>query len=74
MKLENEYLPNFRSDYNPSEEELKSHSESGSYTILPSPVLDPIVSNNIVWQEGDYTEPPLNTEKLDIKASAPKKE
>lgn len=54
------YLPHERSWYEPSEESLISRSPEGEDTILPSPVEDPIVVNNISYMEFDYTENPLS--------------
>lgn len=55
------YLPKSRTDYSPSKEDLQSKSKIGdTYTTLPNPTEDPIVCNNIAWQEFDYTEDPLD--------------
>lgn len=52
------YPPKMRDILRPSKEELKSYSEeAGTYTILPDPVEDPIVANNISTSEFDYISP-----------------
>lgn len=50
------YLPKARTGYNPTDEELRSFSPKGDSTLTPNPVTDPVVVNNIAWQEFDYTE------------------
>ena len=47
------YLPHLRSWYEPSKESLISKSPEGIDTILPNPVEDPIVANNISYMEFD---------------------
>lgn len=56
MTKNNPYLPNERSWYEAPEEKLISKSPEGIDTILPDPVDDPIVVNNIAYMEFDYTE------------------
>lgn len=53
MNSKKPYLPKVRCDYHPVS--LNSTSPNGLPTII-SPVTDPVVCNNIAWQEGDYTE------------------
>ena len=53
------YLPHLRSWYEPSKESLISKSPEGIDTILPNPVEDPIVANNISYMEFDYTNSPM---------------
>ena len=50
------YLPKNRTFYPATKGNLKSYAPNGNYTILPNPAEDPIVVNNIAWQEFDYTE------------------
>ena len=50
------YLPKNRTFYPKTRGDLKSFAPDGNYTILPNPAEDPIVVNNIAWQEFDYTE------------------
>lgn len=50
------YLPKNRTFYPNKKGNLKSFAPNGDYTILPNPAEDPIVCNNIAWQEFDYTE------------------
>lgn len=50
------YLPNERGYFDQEPQTIKSYSETDS-TVLPDPVSDPIVSNNIAWLEFDYTSP-----------------
>lgn len=50
------YLPKERDFLIPSASELKSCSLEGSCIQLPDPTQDPIVCNNIVCAEFDYTE------------------
>lgn len=50
------YLPNERGYFDQEPQIIKSYSEKDC-TILPDPVTDPIVSNNIAWLEFDYTSP-----------------
>lgn len=49
------YLPKLRSYYDPNNE-LKGPFEDGSSSFCENPDENPIVANNIAWQEGDYTE------------------
>ncbi|GFZ34018.1 hypothetical protein CSC2_45440 [Clostridium zeae] len=54
------YLPNDRDWYSPDEHDLISLSKTGkTYTTLPNPKTDPIVSNNISNVEFDYTDQSL---------------
>ncbi|WP_050606520.1 hypothetical protein [Clostridium niameyense] len=48
------YLPNERGYLEQQPKTVKSYSKKDS-VILPDPVTDPIVCNNIAWQEFDYT-------------------
>ncbi|MHC1684127.1 MAG: hypothetical protein AB6733_14425 [Clostridiaceae bacterium] len=50
------YLPNERGYFNQEPSVIRSYSENDSI-ILPDPVSDPIVVNNIAWMEFDYTSP-----------------
>ena len=50
------YLPKLRTGYNLPDEELRSYSPKGDSTFIPNPATDPIVVNNIAWQEFNYTE------------------
>ena len=50
------YLPKARTGYNPTDDELRSFSPKGYSTLIPNPVTDPIVANNIACQEFNYTE------------------
>lgn len=50
------YLPHERGYLEEEPKKIKSYSSSGKdYTELPDPVRDPIVSNNISYNEFDYT-------------------
>ena len=59
------YLPRERSWYKPDREALISRSPEGIDSILPNPVEDPIVSNNISYMEFDYTEDPYFSSVID---------
>ncbi|MBE6048495.1 MAG: hypothetical protein E7213_08885 [Clostridium sp.] len=50
------YLPKVRTSYHPNQHEIRSFAPDGSSTPLPNPAVDPIVVNNISWQEFDYTD------------------
>ena len=50
------YLPRVRTCYHPKQNELRSFAPDGSSTPLANPAVDPIVVNNIAWQEFDYTQ------------------
>jgi hypothetical protein len=50
------YLPKIRTGYILKDEKLRSFSPKGDSTFIPNPATDPIVVNNIAWQEFDYTE------------------
>lgn len=56
MSKEKPYPPKMRTDYDKSGKKLQSFSPSGDSTFIPNPSTDPIVVNNIAWQEFDYTE------------------
>ena len=56
MNKKKPYLPKVRTDYYPTENEIKSYSPNGESTPLPNPAVDPIVVNNIASQEFDYTD------------------
>ena len=54
------YLPHERDQMEQEPKTIKSYSQTeGDYTELPDPVRDPIVSNNIAYQEFDYTDQTL---------------
>ena len=55
-KKNKDYLPDVRSSYTPNPETLISKSIDGFDTILPNPVIDDIVVNNIATTEFDYTD------------------
>jgi hypothetical protein len=57
-----DYLPNNRDFYKPEKQELRSYSPNGDYIKLPDPTEDPIVCNNISYQEFDYTDQSLYKE------------
>lgn len=50
----NIYGPKERGFFDEKAKTIKAYSEK-DYTLLPDPVRDPIVTNNIVDQEFDYT-------------------
>ena len=52
----NPYLPKIRIDTILKDEQIRSFSPKGDSTFIPNPATDPIVVNNIAWQESDYTE------------------
>ena len=56
MTKKKPYLPKVRTDYHPTQNEIKSYSPNGESTPLPNPAVDPIVVNNIASQEFDYTD------------------
>lgn len=56
MTEQKPYLPKIRTGYNLKDEKLRSFSPKGDSTFIPNPATDPIVVNNIAWQEFDYTE------------------
>ena len=49
------YPPNERGFMDEKPKKIKAHSAK-DYTLLPDPVTDPIVSNNIANVEFDYTQ------------------
>lgn len=51
-----DYPPNDRTFLKPSPSDLESHSESGPISKLPDNTKDPIVCNNIAFNEFNYTE------------------
>lgn len=53
---EHAYLPNERDDYHLPDEDLISTAPNGDITMIPNPVTDDIVVNNIAWQEFNYTD------------------
>ncbi len=61
-----DYLPRVRSWYKPDKDDLTSEAPDGSYTKLPNPLRDDIVSNNIACNEFDYTEGPYLDDELDL--------
>ena len=51
------YLPKYREYEAEDPESFRAYSRDGSdYTELPNPSIDPIVANNIAYQEFDYTD------------------
>lgn len=56
-KKDSVYLPHERDYLEQPPQDIKSCSNTNkkSCTPLPDPVRDPIVSNNIAYQEFDYT-------------------
>ena len=50
------YLPKARTDYHPTKSSIENKTEKEADINLPNPATDPIVVNNIAWQEFDYTE------------------
>jgi hypothetical protein len=62
-KTRNPYLPNERGYFEQKPMRIKSYSEK-DYTELPDPVRDPIVCNNIAWQEFDYTSKDLDEKDI----------
>lgn len=48
------YLPKERGYLEQNPQKLRSYSGK-TFTDMPDPVEDPIVCNNIAWQEFDYT-------------------
>lgn len=57
------YPPKDRTFYCPEKHDLVSCSPTGkTCTKLPDPTTDPIVCNNIAYNEFDYTENPLDDE------------
>lgn len=61
-----DYLPRARAWYKPDKDDLTSEAPDGSYTKLPNPLKDAIVSNNIACPEFDYTEGPYLDDELDL--------
>ena len=61
-----DYLPRARTWYKPNPDDLTSEAPDGSYTKLPNPLEDAIVSNNIACQEFDYTEGTYLDDELDL--------
>lgn len=56
MSKKTPYLPEVRTCYHPTEQEVSSCSPNGDSTMLPNPATDDITVNNIAGQEFDYTE------------------
>lgn len=50
------YLPKVRTGYHPSNSAVNSVSGTDKDINLPNPATDPIVVNNIAYQEFDYTQ------------------
>lgn len=50
------YLPKMRTGYHPTQDEVESATGVDFHIGMPNPAVDPIVSNNIVNQEFDYTQ------------------
>lgn len=50
------YLPKLRTGYSPSDTAINSVSGTDKDIHLPNPATDPIVVNNIAYQEFDYTQ------------------
>lgn len=50
------YLPKARTDYHPTKDSIENQVEKEAGINIPNPANDPIVVNNIAWQEFDYTE------------------
>ena len=50
------YLPKDRCNYHPTTDSIENEVEQKEAINLPNPANDPIVVNNIAWQEFDYTE------------------
>lgn len=50
------YLPKLRTGYSPSDNAINSVSGTDKDINLPNPATDPIVVNNIAYQEFDYTQ------------------
>lgn len=48
------YPPKERGYLEQNPKKIKSYSKK-DYTNMPDPVQDPIVCQNIAWQESDYT-------------------
>lgn len=56
-KLTKDYTPDKRSYLEQDQKKIKSYSPTGNtYSELPDNVRDPIVANNIINAELDYTE------------------
>lgn len=56
-KKKSPYLPKVRTDYHPTQDQIKSISHDKSVAIdLPNPATDDIAVNNIASMEFDYTE------------------
>ncbi len=55
MKRKIPYLPKERDQDEVTPKKVISRSEK-DYTLLPDPNVDPIVSNNIAYNEFDYTD------------------
>ena len=56
------YLPKMRTNYHPSNSECQTSPTSYKTKKIPNPANNPIVVNNIAWQEFDYTENLLDSE------------
>jgi hypothetical protein len=54
--IEQTYLPKMRTDYTPSDESVESATGVDFPINMPNPAVDPIVVNNIAYQEFDYTQ------------------
>lgn len=50
------YLPKVRTDYHPTKSDVESKTGVDFPIDMPNPAVDPIVVNNIAWQEFDYTQ------------------
>ncbi|WP_010238769.1 hypothetical protein [Clostridium arbusti] len=58
MSKKTPYLPRERGYLDADPKEIRAYSER-DYTVLPDPVTDPIVTNNISNVEFDYTYDPI---------------
>ncbi|NLZ35797.1 hypothetical protein [Clostridium isatidis] len=60
------YAPKIRTGYSPKKNALRSFGKDKSTgTILPSPVTDDIVVNNISYSEFDYIYDPIYEAQFD---------
>ena len=63
--IKQSYLPNMRTDYEPSDESVESATGVDFPINMPNPAVDPIVSQNIANAEFDYTQDMIFPEDLD---------
>ena len=71
-KKKTPYLPNIRTNYHPTSSSVESATGVDFKIHMPNPAVDPIVVNNIAWQEFDYTQYMVDMDDFDLKTDESK--